>query len=407
MVACNAIVICEQDSCSLHSLENGSGGAPRRSEHDEHVPSRMSNQNEEAPSNDASQGEVQRYIRHLSTVLSDPEEASVDEELLKHILSQAGEFSYGVSAMEVYLFEDPRLVPVGSWFGKNQSMGLNDQDVILNPEICIPGIDLVGALWQQSSGMKRVPSFSSLVKNRSWSASFRQNVDNDRKLGLSQPTFSGGLNWRELKSVIEDPDAIHGPRLEALHDIVGIERATGISFDTHGTKGMVVFYSKEGVDADLLSTVTNETYLRRTASSIGSVLAMGESRRASVSYRRQTQHDSFTEDNGVENSPFGHSTGETKRVSRVHCGNARDRAKAWVQKFRGGGSQIPPGMPFVETLWTMLGVCVGLLTVSSINRLFQSVTEQELYLIMGPFGALMTLQYGLTAAPASILAISY
>jgi hypothetical protein len=398
MVACNAIVIDEEDSSSLNGLENGGGTSSSRSEHDE--PSRIGDQTTDAPSNDASQGEIQRYIRHLSTSLTNPEEVNVDEQLLENVLRQAGEFSYGICAIEVYSFEDPRLVPVGSWFDKNKVMELNDQDGILQPEICIPGVDLVGDLWQHSSGMKRASSFSSLVKNRSWSASFRQKMDNEKKISLPQPPFSGGLNWRELKSVIKDPDEIHGPRLEALHDIVGIERATGISFDSHGIKGMVVFYSKETVDVDLLSTVANEMYLRRTASSIGSILAMAESRRASVSYQRQKQSYLFTVHTNVENTPEDHTAAKAKRFSHVYCGNARDRAKAWVKKLRGGGSQIPPGMPFVETLWTMAGVFIGLLTVSSINMLFQTVTEQE-FDLMGPFGALMTLQYGLTAAPAA------
>ncbi len=187
--------------------------------------------------------------------------------------------------------------------------------------------------------------------------------------------------------MIDDPDAIHGPRLEALHDVVGFERATGISFDTHGTKGMVVFYSKEGVDVDLLSTVANEMYLRRTASSIGSVLAM---RRVTPCVCLLSEANTKTIHSvptlTVEIASVDPTSGEGKRLSHVHCENARDRAKAWVQKLRGGGSQIPPGMPFVETLWTMLGVFMGLLTVSSIYRLFQWITKEDIYLIpLGPF----------------------
>ncbi len=66
----------------------------------------------------------------------------------------------------------------------------------LQPEIYIPGIDLVEALWQHlSSRMKRVSSFSSLVKNRSWSASFRQKLDYDRRSCSSATAI---IWWIEL-----------------------------------------------------------------------------------------------------------------------------------------------------------------------------------------------------------------
>ncbi len=82
MVACNAIVICEQDTCSLHSLENG-GGAPASNENDEHhaITPRL----QELPIKTRSllpmmlRREKFRYICHLSTV-SYPKEDNVDKE---------------------------------------------------------------------------------------------------------------------------------------------------------------------------------------------------------------------------------------------------------------------------------------------------------------------------------------
>jgi CBS-domain-containing membrane protein len=50
-------------------------------------------------------------------------------------------------------------------------------------------------------------------------------------------------------------------------------------------------------------------------------------------------------------------------------------------------------------LFHSVGVCIGFFTVSLINRLFQSTLDQ--FLILGPFGALMPFQYGLSGAPAS------
>jgi hypothetical protein len=200
--------------------------------------------------------------------------------------------------------------------------------------------------------------------------------------------------------VIEDADAIHGPRLEAMQS-AGFERAAGVGFDCDGTRGMVVYYAKEGVDETLLSAVANETFLRRTASLVGSVLTMAESRRASIAFQRQSTSDVTAGVDDVETAPAGQTTANGKNglVSNSHCITIRKRAVAWYLKLWGGGSQIPPGMPLVETLWTIFGVFVGLLTVASVNELF--VSKSEYYLIMAPFGALATLQYGLTSAPAA------
>jgi hypothetical protein len=174
--------------------------------------------------------------------------------------------------------------------------------------------------------------------------------------------------------------------LEALSD-VGLQKAAGIGFDTHGHRGMVVYYANMGVDPDVLTAVTNETYLRRAAASIGAVLAMTEARRAS---------DVFQPLVGLNLA----DTKETsEQVTRTSLDRAQKRVLAWYEKCWGGGSQIPPGMSFDETLWTIAGVCIGLLTVSLIGKLFQSRFDQ--FLVLGPFGALMTLQYGLSGAPAA------
>mmetsp|Transcript_36399 Transcript_36399/g.88160 ORF Transcript_36399/g.88160 Transcript_36399/m.88160 type:complete len:165 (+) Transcript_36399:626-1120(+) len=63
--------------------------------------------------------------------------------------------------------------------------------------------------------------------------------------------------------------------------------------------------------------------------------------------------------------------------------------------------QIPPALSFRQSLWTAFCAFCGLLVLSSLNEYYKYLTDDDFYLLIGPFGALMTLQYGLTAAPAS------
>jgi CBS-domain-containing membrane protein len=58
-------------------------------------------------------------------------------------------------------------------------------------------------------------------------------------------------------------------------------------------------------------------------------------------------------------------------------------------------------MKMGECFYTILGCFVGLLILSIINEIAIKMTDDELNLILGPFGALMTLQYVLPSAPAS------
>ncbi len=72
-----------------------------------------------------------------------------------------------------------------------------------------------------------------------------------------------------------------------------------------------------------------------------------------------------------------------------------------VEENLGRGSEILPSLSFRQALWTALGAFCGLLVLSVLNEYYQCLSHDEYVLLVGPFGALMTLQYGLTAAPAS------
>lgn len=89
------------------------------------------------------------------------------------------------------------------------------------------------------------------------------------------------------------------------------------------------------------------------------------------------------------------------RIKQKQCPLVPRRIKKLPTKISGGGMQIPPAPQYTHAMWTVLGAFFGLLVLSSLNLYYQYLSSDELFLIIGPFGALMTLQYGLTAAPAS------
>ena len=71
----------------------------------------------------------------------------------------------------------------------------------------------------------------------------------------------------------------------------------------------------------------------------------------------------------------------------------------FFKKALGGGINPPPQMPTRSVLWVFAGTFSSLLVLSLLNELVMKRTDY--LIVLGPFGALMTLQYALTAAPAS------
>lgn len=80
---------------------------------------------------------------------------------------------------------------------------------------------------------------------------------------------------------------------------------------------------------------------------------------------------------------------------------AKSRSMKWWAKVKGGDAGIPPAFNFVQCMWTFIGSIITHAILSRLNEYVSTQTGGELFLIFAPLGALTTLQYNLTAAPAS------
>jgi len=69
----------------------------------------------------------------------------------------------------------------------------------------------------------------------------------------------------------------------------------------------------------------------------------------------------------------------------------------WWNKVQGGHAEIPPPFNATQCLWTFMGVFS---THAVLSKLCYFIAKGEYRLVLGPLGALTTLQYNLTAAPA-------
>ena len=64
-----------------------------------------------------------------------------------------------------------------------------------------------------------------------------------------------------------------------------------------------------------------------------------------------------------------------------------------AKKSTGGGLQPPPPMPSQQVCWTFMGAFVTMTILATITHIMQDVKDTGYGIILGPFGALLTLQY--------------
>lgn len=80
---------------------------------------------------------------------------------------------------------------------------------------------------------------------------------------------------------------------------------------------------------------------------------------------------------------------------------AKNKATRWGKKVRGGSAGIPPAFTWRQCAWSFTGVILTHAILSRFGLWIKQQSSGDLSLVLAPLGALTTLQYNLTAAPAS------
>jgi hypothetical protein len=297
------------------------------------------------------------------------------------------------------------------------------------PEPVLPGMHLVvGTLWSSLCQTKRPNTYGSNVNtlaepaktNNGVGATKEEKSSNNPAPEASEVVGSNShkLRWRDLASIEADPaDTWTCPRLSEQIQRHELSRAAGAAFDIDGVKkGLVVFYCRKDniiMDKAALKSSLNSIYLTRCATYIGSVVAMTEARHACMGYKATTVISSPTAkkqekpgDEEAANTTTRTSTETQESLDSIEdaCKTSKwaTRAVAWYGKCWDGGLQIPPPMELQQVCWTLLGAFSGMLVLSVLNELFVHLSDEEYFLVViGPFGAQMTLLYALHSAPAS------
>lgn len=317
-----------------------------------------------------------------------------------------------------------------------------------------PGLGIAGQLWVEEStkNMVRTPGISAFGSrdetgipklkgtfsksfretvakfNTSASLSFRKSIANFNHMllhiGLGYDN-SGPRDqhcWRDLKFLGLDPDHITDPRILLFLE-AGIGQVAGLPFDTYGFRGVVLVFAETAMDRSILNDESNAIFLRRAADHIGTILAMSKPRIASLTskssayVRRKSSLelvlpvdeeallDEKKEQLQCENEiPLVFSVEGKSSKRKGLCQYILSMVYMVVKKSLGAKNiNPPPAMPASECAYTFIGSVITLLLITRFSYDLSTWKKDGVTFAfpLGPVGALVSLQYSLTAAPAS------
>jgi hypothetical protein len=426
----------------------------------------------------------------------------IHQQRLSQALSDIGEYSSGIVALEAWVINEKRtrlVRPEGAWWRDPSYKPPNHMDEELcmeslrvledpthdnyvEPTSLQPGVGIAGQLWaektmkiiQPGQSISAFGSFHGVAS--SFTGSYRRLMFKIKSKSTHQvPTFlEEALIWRGLNFMASDPDLIPDSRLKIFLD-AGIGQVAGVPFELPYSQGILLFFSKADTKMEMLQDMRNVEYLKRSASVIGSILALSEPMIASWEAKQEeiavaqieaakellskrdiegkgdidnSDNDSSNDinfntrgnvdkdkpfpDTDIEEgssippniSPYDFSKGHALSCFQLESPSQKDafrqsyrpscmmtiRLKLMMLKDKVFDSdravQPPPPMVSSEAFWTLIGSFLTLLIVSTIGAAIADAIEhlngpKRYAFPMGPIGALTTLLFGLTSAPAS------
>ena len=257
------------------------------------------------------------------------------------------------------------------------------------------------------------PDVASTRNRFSISASLRNSISfQSTQLSLgNKPAFI----WRDLQFMNDDPDNIPDPRINVFLE-AGIGQVVGIPFNLPDSPGILLLYAKSETNSYILNDLKNVEFLRKSATFIGSAIALSEPMVGSLEAieEREDAMKALSHGDDIEGG-IRRSFNESEALKaslrqepekKVCCLIDIFIAKLLMVKDKlflsNTAAKPPPGMSNSESLWSFFGAFVSMLAVCYSSRIINFWSEDKKYVVpLGPFGAFATLLYGLTAAPPS------
>ena len=343
---------------------------------------------------------------------------SVWQGFLRDVVRQ----SVGIVAAEIWLrnssasssASDYR--PIGGWYlepsfsAEEESVATALNLISEQPEPSLPNTGLVGQLWDEA------------VTHRP-SAHGGRRVSKER-LGAE----SLGAPWQSLMAIAQNEDAPDDARTNAAAAVFGSVSALPLMSPTDTTPGVMLLFARvvPAGHSRPFEHAANRDFLLAATRIGGAIAAAEQSRRVLIAAKRarssamnklRALHRSGLLASMLKKERERLETGESvikeggkEGSKRAQCTHAGIRILAWVKSYlakaKGArGARAPSASGLCARVgwetagWTLCGVATTLLGLSALNQWVLQLTDDEHQLLIGSFGALMTLLYGAPASP--------
>ncbi|EJK74484.1 hypothetical protein THAOC_03832 [Thalassiosira oceanica] len=356
----------------------------------------------------------------------------VDREMLHRAIADTGRWAYGTVAVEVWVYNEGnhsliRFDPIAMNTGRHTPSQLEaimrivdyEREDYVAPDPLAPGVGLAGALWSELNITR--------IAHATAPSDGRAGVLNATMLNASMLNLSHRkIVWREIKSIATDPDQPYNLRLQVLAETGVTGLAGGVRFSFSGVDGMVLYMARRTCDLDRLRSPTNEDYLLASADAIGSIAALRTSRHA-ILHERRREHESVRKrivnkmkdvaiveealKGALEKQKTGDESSEQPQAPPIEGAKSEPvnekgkrlwqvmmkKTRTYLAKWKGANNMPPPTMSNQQSLLTFFGCYVTLLALINFSDAVNAANE-NLSLVLGPFGALMTLQFSIAIA---------
>lgn len=272
-----------------------------------------------------------------------------------------------------------------------------------------PGSGVAGHLWSQAEtphhhhdhtappdANDASAHFMNPANLSSVSSSFRRAIGGVRgRHNNAQNKCS--LKWVDLRLLSINPHAQEDQRLTQFVE-TGLIYGTGVPFDFHHghyrCKGIVLYFAHASANESLLLEESNPPFLKFAADHIGSTLALSESRRLVMDTKKATM---FIKDAHRQEHLLNKHSEKQEQTQLSMFLN-----KTFSPNLSG---KPPAPMPWRESIWTFFGSFVSLAVLTFVRDIVQTIWApkfgENIDIMLGPMGALIALQFSLTAAPAA------
>ncbi|CAJ1961153.1 unnamed protein product [Cylindrotheca closterium] len=391
---------------------------------------------------------------------ADNQEEVYDMQFLHRVIEDAGRWAFGILLAELWVMDDTGTLlfrpDCGWWadryasteaFSKLTDSSLPDY---IPADPCMPGIGLPGYLWSQATTNTRSSTIrqSTIRGGSNFLGTSRQHGGARRGSVASRGSMFGTgtigsgmmhshhpdqsssakLTWCEVKPLADDPDQPYCERTQYLANKAGLGLAAGVTFNVGGTRGIVVYMARDTASLKDLTDSTNEEYLQRATSVIGSAYSLRRARIEVVKKRRKDINKcwrrvrikllairfmglSLAKVVEREEQKAALQKGKSQSMKDVMkeldgtvnkvAGYFKAKIKQEAKKFMGANVKAPPPMGWSASAFTFMGCFLTFAMLTNFSKFMQQSYGPEYSIVLPPFGALMGLHYGLTSAPAS------